>query len=575
MGELLSAMVVVFSAWAGMFLIFAGLGLFIRRSFGLRIQDAGGWLTSFWIGWAFVILILQLWHFQFRVDWRIFLLVSMIGMAGLLWNWKDLWYLTKRRLPQKCFFLFVLLLTAAWLANRAIGPQIVYDSGLYHLNFVRWAASYPIVPGLGNLHGRLAFNSSYFLYVAMLEIGPWAHKSRHLANGLLLLALFTQILLSGFKLFRGGSKQVYHLFNILLLAPILRQALGPHVSSPAPDFPIFALGIVLSAQLLDFLANSKRSNKETGYAVFFITTLAVLGITVKLSFFVLGGTASLLAFVVWFARSRGKFDGHRALIWITICVAIVLLPWMIRGVILSGYIVYPSTVGSFPVEWRMPHDSVLNEANWVRSWARTPGVHWNKVLSNWDWFKPWAFRMLKRHFDIVTPLALAAVACVFTLACRLIRKSKRKRRVIQWLFLLSPIASLVFWFLTAPDPRFAGACFWLLGVGAITLAVDEFNGSKRTAILYIILCLSILLFIIPHYRNRDWVIGPGENNGFHVTPRVDLKTFVTSSGLIIYVPQKGDQCWDAPLPCTPYPNASLRLRHEGDIRRGFILKPRD
>jgi len=602
MSELLGAMTLVLSAWAWLFLIFTGLGFFIRRSFGLRIQCAESWLTSFWIGWAFVILILQLWHFQFRVDWRVLVFVSMIGAAGLLWNWKDLWYLIRKRVPQKWFFLFALLLTTTWLANRAIGPQIIYDSGLYHLNSVRWVESYPIVPGLGNLHGRLAFNSSYFLYAAMLEIGPWADKSRHLANGLLLLALFTQILLSGFKLFRGNSKKVYHLFNILLLAPILKQALGPHISSPSPDFPIFALGIVLSAQLLAFLANSERSGKEDGYAVFFITALAVVGITIKLSFAVLGGAVALLAFVVWFTRSgsRNRFDGNRTLIWIIICVAMVLLPWMIRGIILSGYIAYPSAVGSFPVEWRMPRESVVSEANWIRSWARTPGVHWSKVLGNWDWFNPWAFRMLG-CFDIIISLVLTLVACCLTLSYRLTKKHERKTQGAQWLFLLPPIVSLVFWFVTAPAPRFAGACFWVLGAGAIALTVDMLNQPKRTAILCIILCILIIGIITNNlivgkmnfvravigeknlmkgFRQLNinraaLVVGPGQDHGFYATPSVDLKTVETRSGLAIYVPQKGDQCWDAPLPCTPYPNVNLRLRHEGDIRGGFILDSDD
>ena len=41
MAELLSAMISVLFAWSGLGLIFIGLGLFIRRSFGLTIQGAG------------------------------------------------------------------------------------------------------------------------------------------------------------------------------------------------------------------------------------------------------------------------------------------------------------------------------------------------------------------------------------------------------------------------------------------------------------------------------------------------------------------------------------------------------
>src|SRR5215510_140265 len=200
MAELLRAMSSVLLAWTGLCLIFIGLGLVIRRSFGLRIQGAGSVLTAFWIGWAFAILFLQLWHFHFKVDWQVLVVLTAGGTAGLFLNWNDLWHTLTTRLPQKCACCFVLLLLALWLANPAIGPATNYDSGLYHFTSMRWAASYPIVPGLGNLHYRIAFNSSYFLYVAMLDVGPWAQKSHHLANGLLLLVLLTELLPSSIKL---------------------------------------------------------------------------------------------------------------------------------------------------------------------------------------------------------------------------------------------------------------------------------------------------------------------------------------------------------------------------------------
>src|SRR4030095_8110883 len=157
MAELLSAMISVLFAWSGLCLIFIGLGLFIRRSFGLTIQGAGSVLTAFWIGWAFAILFLQLWNFKFKVDWRVLVVLMAVSMAGMLWNGNDLCHTITKRFPQKWAFYFVLLLMAIWLANHAIGPPMNSDSGLYHFTSMRWVASYPIVPGLGNLHYRIAF----------------------------------------------------------------------------------------------------------------------------------------------------------------------------------------------------------------------------------------------------------------------------------------------------------------------------------------------------------------------------------------------------------------------------------
>ncbi|QIL77220.1 hypothetical protein G7064_16215 [Hymenobacter sp. HDW8] len=46
-----------------------------------------------------------------------------------------------------------------------------FDSGLYHFQTLKWLNEYPTVPGLGNLHGRLAFNSSWFPLLSLFRYG--------------------------------------------------------------------------------------------------------------------------------------------------------------------------------------------------------------------------------------------------------------------------------------------------------------------------------------------------------------------------------------------------------------------
>jgi hypothetical protein len=119
-----------------------------------------------------------------------------------------------------------------------------------------------------------------------------------------------------------------------------------------------------------------------------------------------------------------------------------------------------------------------------------------------------------------------------------------------------------------------GPALWVLGAGAIVLIVDCFVGLKKlTTACLILLTISSIIWIVIMivYSSSKLVIEPGKDHGFHPMPTVELKEFVTNSGLILYVPQKGDQCWDAPLPCTPYPKLNLRLRKEGDMSSGFML----
>jgi hypothetical protein len=466
---------------------------------------------------------------------------------------------------------------------------------------VRWITSFPVVPGLGNLHGRLAYNSPFFLYVSMLEIGIWIHKSHHLANGLLLLVLFAQIFSSGIKLFKNREGiQLHHIFYVLLFIPVSRHILDVSISSPSSDLSIFILGVVLSAQLLAFLENSTSTCKETDYSMFFLVTIAALGVIIKLNFLVLG-TVGLLISIVWFNRGVNKENsrGKKTIIYFILVITLALIPWMIRGVILSGYIAYPISVGSFPVEWRIPHASVVNMMNWTRGLTRAWGVHYNKVLNNWDWIIPWAINTSCNWSEVLEPLLLALAGFFLILFCRITNKYDRNIQARIWLFLLPPVMSLVYWFITAPGVQYLGASLWILGVGLVALGIGCIKGLKSTGKLYIILFLYVALSL--HFLpiqgkisfmkalikeknitkalreihiTKGWMTGPREMEGFSDIPKVALKTFVTNSGLVVYVPQKGDQCWDAPLPCTPYPHSNLYLRKEKDMRYGFSIYPK-
>jgi hypothetical protein len=57
-------------------------------------------------------------------------------------------------------------------------------------------------------------------------------------------------------------------------------------------------------------------------------------------------------------------------------------------------------------------------------------------------------------------------------------------------------------------------------------------------------------------------------------PKASFMERRTLSGLTVNVPTGDDRCWDAPLPCTPYFDETLRLRDAGDMRRGFVVEER-
>jgi len=579
MFSLLFAMGSILVTWLGLSAVFVGIGLIVNRAFRFKLEHAEQIFTSFWMGWATALIVLQIWHLRFRVDRRVFVLVSVLGFAGLWWNRKDIWELFSRSLSRYWSFYAIIVIFCIWLSNQAIGIPKNYDTGMYHLLSVRWASAYPIVPGLGNLYGPLAHNSSYFLYAAMLDIGPWTHKSHHLAIGLIFLPLIGQMLLGCVKLIQKQHEwRLARLLNIALLAAVLYMTNGGQLPSLGTDLPIFALGVVISVNLLSFL---ESPDKPADYTVFFITVLTVVGVTIKLSFLVFGGMATLVAFGVWIARYRQQRRQNlsstrripNVFIWSAVCALVVMGIWVSRSIILSGYIAYPSTIGPVNVEWRVSREQALAEADWIRALGRAlPGFR-PGVLEGWDWLRPWAEQMAHNFVEVVAPCSLLTLG-VALLILRKVFSSKEHLKPahppqsLPWLILIPAFSHLGFWFFSAPAIRFAGSALWVAGAGMFILALNEFHEPFRRRLLYPVFAL-FLLILVAGLRNASWV-HPGSDHGFHPIPQIELKTFVTDAGLKIYTPAYGDRCWDAPLPCAPHPYSDLRLRRPEELSSGFI-----
>ena len=475
------------------------------------------------------------------------------------------------------------------------------DSGLYHLPAVRWYLAFPAVPGLGNVHDRLGFNSSYFLYAALLDTGPSPVRCFHLANGLLVAALMAQLLLGLFSAARDwGRARLSDLLQALLIFPLLIAARSPYfVSSIAPNAAIFVLGIIVGVQLLEFLLEADEDPQRLR-RLYTIVFLSCVGITVKLSFLAFGVVASATALGIWFIRARQR--GGRGLRNVGAlsfaCAALPLAPWVIHGIILTGYVAFPSTVGAMPVDWRVPRSVALRQQRLIYSWARKPWADPAEVLGNWRWLQPWLRDNIPRPL-IIGPCVLALLGGLFIVASWL-----RNRLIVRgraWLFFLTPAAGLAFWFVMAPAPDFAGAAFVLLGCGAAAFALAPHCGAAvqflsspggRRMLAWccaLVICAAALMLIsgksaavrtlrrersLPAALaclgvNSEFVMGHPFYDRLQPAPRQPYKTYVTNSGLVVYVPTHDVFCWEIPLPSAPGPVPRFGVAPRGPVAGRF------
>ena len=373
---LIAGAVSILVTWTLLLAIAAGIGLIFRRLFGLRRLDAQAFLTSFWFGISLIILLLQLWHFLFPIKWQAFGVLLAVGIGGLLGSATEIWKWLDRTNWRKNYGLFlVLALLGLWLANRAMGPCTAYDSGMYHVPTINWVKTFPVVPGLGNLHGRLAFNGSSLLYAALVDVGPWSGRSNHLVNGLFLFGLLIQIVLHIFNFARGSEKRPLSLFHIALLTPTIMLIQDPHfISSFTTDLPTAVVLFVAASTLFaQFINRDEDSNThERAFNLVVSTTLLVVAVCFKLSAVGFSIIAWFLA-VIWCLHYYGKSKRLtiKLLGWIVAISMTLGISWLGRGVILSGYLAYPSRLGAMPVQWRVPTEQAEAEQAWIGHFARS------------------------------------------------------------------------------------------------------------------------------------------------------------------------------------------------------------
>ena len=167
-------------------------------------------------------------------------------------------------------FLFLLY---AYGTSRGI---LHYDTGLYHAQSIRWIEEFGVVKGLGNLHCRLAYNSSSFALSALYSMAFLGGQSYHCAAGFmaLLVAGVCMELVSFVKRRQLKTSDFARIMAIYYLFIIFDEMV-----SPASDYFMVLTAFYLVIRWLDLL----EEKEETVFPYAMLCVLGVFLLTLKLS----------------------------------------------------------------------------------------------------------------------------------------------------------------------------------------------------------------------------------------------------------------------------------------------------
>ena len=452
----------------------------------------------------------------------------------------------------KVLLVIVMLLLFSYGASRG---YMHVDSGLYHAQAIRWIEEYGVVPGLANLHCRLAYNSSAFLLTALYSLSFLGGQSLHTVAGFMALVLTVKGLdvitvLSRKKVLVSDFLKVAMLFYITIIYT--------EMISPASDY--FAM-LFLFYVVVTWVELEERKEKNiTPYAM--LCVLLAVNVAIKLSSAIMLLLVLKPAVVLLKEKRYGQIG-----IYLTLGI-LAIFPYLARNVILSGWLVYPfPSIDLFSFDWKIPAGEARYDGEEIKVYAKgmtdvllkdTPMKVW---LPNW-------FKALKGLEKIWVLSSLASVAGGAVISVWSIIKKKKDiygLLFVQWVL----IAGYLFWQIGTPLVRYGyiyilAFPFFTIGLWFVTLF-----GAKEKS--YLLFAMALLVFFVYKGSNLVESIGASLGQNYYGWQQ-DYYTGPYDSyeveGVEFYYPLEYGQIGYGVFPGAPHERYDFEFRGE-KIKDGF------
>lgn len=414
---------------------------------------------------------------------------------------------------------------------------IHYDTDLYHAQSIRWIEECGVVKGLGNIHTRLAYNSAGFCISALFSMKFLGIQSYHTCAGYLayILALLCRDMFYKAKRFKPCLSNmarlvaIYYLFNIY-----------DEMVSPASDY-----FVVLSILSIVILFAEHIENEDRDFYAYGL--LSLMGLVV-LSFKISGALIVLL--VLYPAILLINKKDYVNIIKFIITGILTVVPFFIRNIILSGYLIYPVTgLDLFNFSYKIPKGIAEYDAKEVQVYGRghIDVTRYDESLLKWlpDWF---------RGLDTINKLSFVlAVLALFLLIVEVIYiLLKRKSDSYPSMFLLGVIGiCFVFMIMTSPNIRFGCVFLWLFPMMVWGYGYSIVVGSRNNYILF-----SIFVILFMAYKLYGFTFEFVEKAGFeYILCQQDYGVYEVEAfdidGVTIYCPEESDRTGYNYFPSVP------------------------
>lgn len=368
--------------------------------------------------------------------------------------------------------LCVMFVITTWTGLNTMKAPAFGDTYLYHAQAIRWIEEYGVVPGLGNLHSRFAYNSACMSLHALFSFSWYFEQPLHAVNGFLGCFFVGYALITN-KLFTKSESRLSDMLKCAILVYVFVSRIN--ISSPGSDMP--AMLIILYAMCKWSECNETREDSQS-FGV--ICLFAAWAVSIKLS------AAACMILILYPAVMLIKEKRWKTILIDLVAGIIIVVPWLVRNVIISGYLLYPySGIDLFHFDWKIPVEMLDYDRKEIMVWGREI-----KDVSRFDesitqWFGTWFSGQMLRNKIFIIVGFLATLILIILMLIKLIDEYRNRNSVNffltnipEWLLIITMIISEVFWLFSAPLVRY-GVVYLLMPAAAVVYIIKEFMGEYR------------------------------------------------------------------------------------------------
>jgi len=439
------------------------------------------------------------------------------------------------------------------------GPTMMDDTESYHIQSIKWIQEYGSVPGIVNLHVRFGFNSSWFSSVALFSFSPKTTGGFTVLNSVISMWLCYWFI-EKFNQFKeeNNLKTAFAIFSIFIVALVIWPLIRGNAATANYDFITTFIVLIFFTEVFF----SEKTSPSIEWIIWPVYLLTVRLINFPLLLL------SLFAFTLFIKQKQ-----HRQLLLPLAYCFLLIVPFIIRSIIISGYPFYPATNFDFTnVDWKADSQVTEKFLEFIKYYNRVSTTYFDieqtKALGS-AWVSAWFQHLFP--FDKI--LVLAGFAGILFAGIKsFIQKNNYFKSIITGLMILW----LISWFIIAPDPRFVYGILlfgiFLLAYHLISIIKDpgSIRFSLNVLIILMIAGLSYYLVSKPLKQKeyRNW-ISPLQ------LPQPPVKEFVID-GIIFRIPESINNNWNArcygtQLPCLYQIDPRLKMRGK-NISNGFHLE---